>query len=115
MKLVFPAKFTESVELRSVLESSTEGGGMSNCEDKLTLACGVRMYESTYKHWIPNTNRMTAAIRYCGRCSFMASFSVKRPNGDTEDSKYSNSVRFDDAVDSKKCYYFSVKHRHVNS
>ena len=69
------AKLSESVELGSVLESSTETGGMSNCEDRLSLASGVRMYESTYRHWIPKTNRMTAAIRYCGRCSFMMSFS----------------------------------------
>ena len=114
MVTVFSAKLSESVELGFVLESSTETGGMSNCEDRLLLAFGVRMYESTYRHWIPKTNRMTAAIRYCGRCSFMPSFSSKRPNWVANDLKYSKSVRFDDAVNSKKWYYFSVQYMYVN-
>lgn len=47
---VFSGMSVESLAFPFVVELSTRAGGMSNCEDSVALACGVRMYESTYKH-----------------------------------------------------------------
>jgi len=50
LRSVLSGKSAGELELSIVVELSTEAGGMSNCEDRVWLASGVRMYESTYKH-----------------------------------------------------------------